>query len=64
MVLIKYIMNSVIALFSETLNLLVYKDSLAKIFKVEILSKLELTRREFSDKQLVIKNIAIKYYYN
>ncbi len=57
-------MNSVIALFSETLNLLVYKDSLAKIFKVEILSKLELTRREFSDKQLVIKNIAIKYYYN
>lgn len=57
-------MNSIIALFSETLNLVVYKDSLAKIFKVEILSKLELTRREFSDKQLVIKNIAIKYYYN
>ncbi len=64
MVLIKYFMNSIIALFSETLNLVVYKDSLAKIFKVEILSKLELTRREFSDKQLVIKNIAIKYYYN
>lgn len=57
-------MNSVIALFSETLNLVVYKDSLAKVFKVEILSKLELTRRDFSDKQLVIKNIAIKYYYN
>lgn len=57
-------MNSVIALFSETLNLVVYKDSLAKIFKVEILSKLELTKRDFSDKQLVIKNIAIKYYYN
>jgi hypothetical protein len=64
MVLIKYITNSVFALFSKTLNLVVYKDSLAKIFKVEILSKLELTRRDFSDKQLVIKNIAIKYYYN
>lgn len=64
MVLIKYITNSVIALFSEILNLVVYNDSLATIFKVEILSKLELTRREFSDKQLVIKNIAIKYYYN
>ena len=57
MVLIKYITNSVFALFSKTLNLVVYKDSLAKIFKVEILSKLELTRRDFSDKQLVIKNI-------